>query len=64
MHFGYGTGVFSWTSKKHQSVAQSSAEVEYVSATLATSQALWLRSIFEYISEKQKEATNIFSTLP
>ncbi|XP_068343981.1 uncharacterized mitochondrial protein AtMg00810-like [Pyrus communis] len=47
--FGYtftlGTGVFSWPSKKQKSVALSTADAEYVSALIATSQAVWLRRI-------------------
>ncbi|RVW99106.1 Retrovirus-related Pol polyprotein from transposon RE1 [Vitis vinifera] len=39
------------------SVAQSSAEAEYISAPFATSQAIWLRRILEDIKEKQNEAT-------
>jgi hypothetical protein len=35
--FSLGLSVFSWSSKKQQSIAQSSAEDEYVSAALATS---------------------------
>ena len=58
--FSLGSGVFSWASKKQQSVAQSSAEAEYVSASLATSQTIWLRRILEDIGEKQKEATVMF----
>ena len=38
-------------------MAQSSAEAEYISASLATSQAIWLRRILEDIKEKQNEAT-------
>ncbi|TXG53900.1 hypothetical protein EZV62_019156 [Acer yangbiense] len=58
--FSLGSGVFSWLSKKQQSVAQSLAEVEYVSASNAASQAIWLRRILEDIGEKQEEATEIF----
>jgi outer membrane protein assembly factor BamB len=50
--FSLGSGVFSWSSKKQQSVAQSSAEAKYVSAALVTSQAIWLRRILEDIGEK------------
>ncbi|RVW32269.1 Retrovirus-related Pol polyprotein from transposon RE1 [Vitis vinifera] len=38
--FSLGSGVISWVSKKQGSVAQSSAEAEYISASLATSQAI------------------------
>ena len=58
--FTLGSGIFSWVSKKQQSVAQSSAEAEYVSASLATSQAIWLRRIMEDFGEKQEEGTELF----
>lgn len=48
----FGSRVFSWSSKKQQSIAQSSTEAKYVSAAHATSQAIWLRRIFEDIGEK------------
>jgi len=56
--FSLGSCVFSWSSKKQQSVAQSSAEEEYVSTatTTATSQAIWLKRMLEDIGEKQKES--------
>ncbi|XP_058211421.1 uncharacterized mitochondrial protein AtMg00810-like [Rhododendron vialii] len=57
--FSLGLGVFSWASKNQQTVAQSTAEAEYVSASLATSQAIWLRRILEDVGEKQGEATPI-----
>ena len=52
--------MFSWCSKKQQTVAQSSAEAEYVAAALGTSQAIWIRRIFEDIGEKQLKPTTIF----
>lgn len=55
--FSIGSGVCSWMSKKQNSVAQSSAEAEYVAAAKATSQAIWLRRILENIGEKQLEGT-------
>src|SRR5690606_21886734 len=39
-------GATSWSSKKQTSVALSTAESEYVAATHAAKQALWLRSLF------------------
>ena len=38
--FHLGSGVISWTSKKHPIVTLSLAEVEYVAATSATCQAI------------------------
>jgi hypothetical protein len=60
--FSLGSGVFSWSSKKQQSIAQSSVEAEYVSAALATSQANWLRRILEDIGERQGLYTYIVTT--
>ena len=37
--------MFSWCSKKQETVAQSTAEVEFIAATTAVNQALWLRKI-------------------
>ena len=58
--FSLRSGMFSWSSKKQESVAQSSAEAEYVSTATATSQAIWLRRILEDIGMKQEKATEIF----
>ena len=58
--FSLGSGVFSWCSKKQQTVAQSTAEAEYVSASLTTSHAIWLRRILEDVGEKQEGGTTIF----
>jgi hypothetical protein len=56
VNFSLGSCVFSWSLKKQQSVAQSSAEEEYVSTATATSQAIWLKRILEDIGEKQEES--------
>jgi hypothetical protein len=58
--FSLGSGVFSWSSKKQQSVAQSSVEAEYISTAIATSQAIWLKRILEDIGEKQEEAIYLY----
>ena len=57
--FLLGSGVFSWASKKQATVAQSTAEAEYVAAAEATSQAIWLRRILEDMNEKQDGPTTI-----
>ena len=53
--FLFGSSICSWLSKKKSVVAQSTAEAKYVSASKTTSQAIWLRRIFEEIGEKQNK---------
>ena len=43
--FGLGSTVVSWISWKQQSVALSSVEVEYMAASLASCEAIWLRKM-------------------
>ncbi|KAM1756496.1 hypothetical protein ACFX11_005858 [Malus domestica] len=57
--FTLGSGMFSWASIKQNTVALSTAEAEYVSATEATSQAKWLRFVLEDFGEEQVEGTQI-----
>ncbi|KAH9782217.1 hypothetical protein KPL71_008805 [Citrus sinensis] len=57
--FTLGSGVFSWSSKKQEIVAQSTAEVEFVAATAAVNQALWLRKILIDLNLEQEESTEI-----
>ena len=57
--FSLGSGIFSWCSKKQDVIAQSTAEAEYVAATAAVNQALWLRKIFADLHMKQNEPTQI-----
>ena len=58
--FSFGSAIFSWLSKKQQSVAQSSAEAEYISASVATSQAIWLRKILADLGHHQIEGTVLY----
>jgi hypothetical protein len=43
--FGLGSAVVSWFSRKQKSVALSSAEAEYMAASQASCEALWLRKM-------------------
>jgi hypothetical protein len=43
--FSIGSTVVSWYSKKQRSMALSSAEVEYMAAIQAASEAIWMRKI-------------------
>ena len=43
--FGLGSAVVSWFNRKQHSVALSSAEAEYMAASLASCEAIWLRKM-------------------
>ena len=62
--FGYvfhmGSGAISWASKKHPIVALSTAEAEYVAATVATCQALCLRRMLRNLCHEQVKDTTIY----
>lgn len=58
--FSFGSGCFSWCSKKQEVVAQSTAEAEFVAATAAANQALWLRKIMVDLQLEQKGSTEIY----
>ncbi|XP_026430848.1 uncharacterized protein LOC113327958 [Papaver somniferum] len=60
--FSLGSGIFTWASKKQETVALSTAEAEYISSLVATSHVVWLRRIMEDIQEKQEKSTVIFVT--
>ena len=45
MVFMFASGAISWRTKKQTTVALSSTEAEYVAATLAVKEGLWLKSI-------------------
>lgn len=59
-YFTLGSSVFSWSSKKQETVAQFTAEAEFIAATAAVNQALWLRKILMDLNLEQKESTKIF----
>jgi hypothetical protein len=58
--FQLGTNLISWASKKQPIVSISSAEAEYVAATSASCQAVWLRRLLKDMSQKEKDPTPIF----
>nr|XP_016478508.1 PREDICTED: uncharacterized mitochondrial protein AtMg00810-like [Nicotiana tabacum] len=47
------SSVFSWSSKKQQVIALSTAEAEYMTTTSSAAQALWLRRMLEFLQHKQ-----------
>ncbi|XP_047254537.1 secreted RxLR effector protein 161-like [Capsicum annuum] len=58
--FSLGSGVFSWCSKKQEIVAKSMAEAEFIAATAAANQALWLRKVLLDLNLKQEKCTEVF----
>ncbi|KAL8061762.1 hypothetical protein ABFX02_02G105750 [Erythranthe guttata] len=58
--FSLGSGIFSWASKKQESVAQSSAKAEYMAAATTASQAMWLQRILTDMGEEKTKSTTIY----
>jgi hypothetical protein len=55
--FSLGSTVVSWFSRKQTSVALSSAEAEYMAASLASCEAIWLRKLLAGLSGQVLEPT-------
>ena len=58
--FQLGSKSISWSSKKQATVALSSSEAEYVSATSAACEAVWLRRILKDLQQKTEDTTTIY----
>jgi len=58
--FGIGTGVISWNSKRQPTVALSTTEAEYMSASAAAREAVWLRALLEEVGFPQQQATTVY----
>lgn len=50
----------SWSSRKQSCVATSTAEAEYIAASHAAKEAIWLRRILKSLGHPQEKATIIF----
>ncbi|KAK5846698.1 hypothetical protein PVK06_002995 [Gossypium arboreum] len=57
--FTLGSGFFNWSSKKQQTVVQSTAEAEYTAATAAVNKVIWLRKLLCDLNEEQTQPTEI-----
>ena len=53
--FCLGSNVIAWNSKKQKTVALSSAEAEYIAATDAACEAIWLRRLLSDLQQKIEE---------
>ncbi|KAK4258396.1 hypothetical protein QN277_007851 [Acacia crassicarpa] len=58
--FHIGSAIFSWSSKKQQTVALSSCEAEYMAAAACTCQAIWLKNILNELHQKQEGPVTIY----
>ena len=58
--FSIGSTIVSWYSRKQRSVALSSAEVEYMEASLAACEAIWMRKIVVSLFGSYLEPTVIY----
>ena len=47
--------MIAWSSKKQKTVALSSAEAEYIAATSAACEAIWLRRLLSDLQQKIEE---------
>ena len=61
--FGLGSTVVPWFSQKQQSVALSSVEAEYMAASLASCEAIWLRKMLFGLFRQPLRLFSQFSVL-
>jgi len=60
MAFYLGENLVSWCSQKQKTVALSSCEAEFMAATSAARQALWLRNLLSEITEERPRAVTLY----
>ena len=58
--FSLSSSIFSWSSKKQDMVAQSTAEAVFIVATVAVNQALWLKKVLTDLNLEQEESIKIY----
>ncbi|GKU97380.1 hypothetical protein SLEP1_g10529 [Rubroshorea leprosula] len=58
--FSIGSRVISWSSKKQDSIAKSTAEAEYIAVSLAADQAVWFRKLMNDLKQPQMHPTELF----
>ncbi|GMI79227.1 cysteine-rich RLK (RECEPTOR-like protein kinase) 8 [Hibiscus trionum] len=57
--FFIGSGMICWSSKKPETVAQSTAKAEYVAAAHVVNQCIWLRKLLLDLKHEQVNATEV-----
>ena len=58
--FSLGLAALSWFSRKQKSISLSSAEAEYMTTSLASSEALWLRKLLVNLFGQELRPTMIY----
>eukprot|EP00253_Pinus_taeda_P033515 PITA_33515 len=58
--FNLGSAVVSWYSRKQRSIAHSSAEAEYMAASQAVCEAIWMRKILVGLFGERMDPTMIY----
>lgn len=56
--FCLGSKIISWASKKQKTISLSSAKAEYIAATDAICEAIWLRRILSDVQQKTRHSHN------
>lgn len=59
--FSIGSAIFSWQTSKQHTIAQSTAEAEYMAMCAATNQASWLKRLLEDLGFRNQEGVTIYS---
>jgi len=59
-YFGLGSAVVSWFSRKQRLVALSSSEAEYIAASQASCEAIWLRKMLVILFGESLEPPVIY----
>jgi hypothetical protein len=57
--FSLGSAMISWSSRKQGSIAQSTAEAEYIAASTASRETVWLRKLLSNLFRTELEPTVI-----
>jgi len=60
MAFYLNENLITWNSYKQKTVSLSSCEAEFMAATAAAQQALWLRSLFSEVMKEKPKAVTLF----
>ena len=59
-YFSVGSWMVSWCSKKQKSIALNSAEAEYMEASIAMYEAIWLRKLQVSLFRQRMEVTSVY----